>query len=118
MEAAEVVAPPAPEEASEAESEGADWDALDLDEIALPGQKSSKEVAAEKVGRRVLRPLSASGADEGFVNGAEIFFGALSEGLQVTCQELFKTMINKRGCKARVVCPLGKKAATSPWMLC
>ena len=34
---------------SDAESEGADWDALDLDEIALPGQKSVKEMAAEKV---------------------------------------------------------------------
>lgn len=46
---------PAPEAPSEAESEGADWDALDLDEIALPGQKSSKEIAAEKV-----RPRSCS----------------------------------------------------------
>lgn len=34
---------------SDVESEGADWDALDLDEIALPGQKSVKEIAAEKV---------------------------------------------------------------------
>lgn len=62
--AAEVVeeAAPAPEVASEAESEGADWDALDLDEIALPGQKSAKEVAAEKV---LPRPCSTLSALEG-----------------------------------------------------
>ena len=49
---------PAPEVIAEEEAEesdGAEWDALDLDEIALPGQKSAKELAAEKV------PCTASG---------------------------------------------------------
>ena len=43
------VAPAVEAVQSDVESEGADWDALDLDEIALPGQKSVKEIAAEKV---------------------------------------------------------------------
>ena len=38
------------------ESDGADWDALDLDEITLPGQKSAKELAAEKV--RATAPVA------------------------------------------------------------
>ena len=49
---------PTPEAIAEEEAEesdGADWDAMDLDEIALPGQKSAKELAAEKV------PCTASG---------------------------------------------------------
>ncbi len=43
---------PTPEAIAEEEAEdsdGADWDAMDLDEITLPGQKSAKELAAEKV---------------------------------------------------------------------
>ena len=40
---------PEPIEEEADESDGADWDALDLDEITLPGQKSAKELAAEKV---------------------------------------------------------------------
>ena len=47
---------PTPEAIAEEEAEesdGADWDAMDLDEITLPGQKSAKELAAEKVQCRV-----------------------------------------------------------------
>ena len=58
---------PEPIEEEAEESDGADWDALDLDEITLPGQKSAKELAAEKVSRRALH-IGLIYAPDCFVN--------------------------------------------------